>query len=197
MRHLRTRRVPGWLALAPALLLLAACEREDRDFNAGAPPEEKVALSTLAPGGEPPPPMENAQARKYEDNAFAISQGKKLFSWFNCTGCHGNGGGGSGPALMDDHWLYGSSIENIAATIREGRPNGMPSFRNRVPEEQVWQLAAYVRSLGALAAKDAASGRNDDMQSAPSENRMIPDPFGPAENPPPAGPPQTMTPAPQ
>lgn len=183
-------------ALILLFLLLAACEREDRNFNAEAPKEQQVAVSTLAPGGETPHTAANQEARSLEDNAFAISQGKKLFSWFNCTGCHGNGGGGSGPALMDDKWIYGSSIENIAATIREGRPNGMPSFRNRVPETQLWQIAAYVRSLGGLAAKDAASGRNDDMHSSPAENRMIPDPFGPAENPPPAGPPQTTSPAP-
>jgi cytochrome c oxidase cbb3-type subunit 3 len=181
--------------LIPLLLLLSACEREDRDFDAEASKEEKVAVSTLAPGGEPPQGAVNEEARKLEGNAFAISQGKKLLTWFNCSGCHGNGGGGSGPALMDDKWTYGSSIENIAATIREGRPNGMPSFRGHVPEQQVWQLAAYVRALGALASKDAAPGRNDDMQSSPAENRMIPDPFGPASYSPPAGPPRTTSPA--
>lgn len=184
------------LALLCALLL-AACEREQRAPAAEAPPEEKVAVSTLAPGGGTPASAINEEARRTENNAYEISQGKKLFSWFNCTGCHGNGGGGSGPPLMDDKWIYGSSIENIAATIREGRPNGMPSFRGKVPETQVWQLAAYVRSLGALTPKDAASGRNDDMHSSPAENRMIPDPFGPADYPPPAGPPRTPTPAPQ
>lgn len=186
----------AWLVL-PFALLLVACEREQRDTTAEAPPEKEVVLSTLAPGGGTPSSVVNEEARRYENNAYEISQGKKLFSWFNCTGCHGNGGGGSGPALMDDKWIYGSSIENIAATIREGRPNGMPSFRGKVPETKVWQLAAYVRSLGALSPKDVASGRNDDMQSSPGENRMIPDPFGPADNPSPAGPPRTTSPAPQ
>ena len=77
-----------------------------------------------------------------------MSQGKQLFTWFNCTGCHANGGGGSGPPLMDDNWIYGGSIENIVATIREGRPNGMPSFRGRIPDDQIWEIAAYVRSMG-------------------------------------------------
>jgi cytochrome c oxidase cbb3-type subunit 3 len=46
----------------------------------------------------------------------------------------------------------------------------MPSFRNKIPNYQVWQLSAYVRSMSGLAAPDAAPGRNDDMQGGPPEN---------------------------
>ena len=73
-------------------------------------------------------------ARDYENNAFHISRGQRLFRWFNCNGCHANGGGGMGPALMDDEWRYGGSIEQIYATIIEGRPNGMPSFRGKITD---------------------------------------------------------------
>jgi cytochrome c oxidase cbb3-type subunit III len=48
---------------------------------------------------------------------------------------------------MGKTWIYGGSVENIASTIVEGRPNGMPSFRSLLPMEQVWELAAYVKSL--------------------------------------------------
>lgn len=183
------------IASIALLCLLCACEREQRSFEQKAPPEQPVALSVLAPGGEPPNVPPSDKAKKYENNAYSVSEGKKLFSAFNCSGCHANGGGGSGPALIDDHWIYGSAIENIAATIREGRPNGMPSFRDKIPEEQIWELAAFVRSLGALIPKDVASGRSDDMQAAPSENRMIPDPFGLTNTPATTGPPQVPTPA--
>ena len=77
-----------------------------------------------------------------------------------------------GPALMDDKWIYGSSIENIHATIRDGRPNGMPAFGGRVPDDQIWELAAYVRSLAGKSSKAAAPGRNDDLMPHPSENRL-------------------------
>ena len=56
-----------------------------------------------------------------------------------------------GPPLIDDKWIYGSDPDQIFATIMQGRPNGMPSFRGKIPDYQVWQLAAYVRSLGGLA----------------------------------------------
>ena len=75
------------------------------------------------------------------------------------------------PALIDDVWIYGSSPENIYATIVQGRPNGMPSFGGHIPDEQVWQLAAYVRSMSGLVPVDAAPSRDDALQSAPSENR--------------------------
>jgi cytochrome c oxidase cbb3-type subunit III len=160
--------------LLAAGLLLAACEREERASSPETPPGEEselIALTTLSPGSSAPDVVPNEKGRKYERNAYHMNQGKRLFTWFNCTGCHGNGGGGSGPALMDDKWIYGADIENIVATIRQGRPNGMPSFRARIPDEQIWQIAAYVRSMGRYVAKDAAPGRSDDMNAGKAENR--------------------------
>jgi cytochrome c oxidase cbb3-type subunit 3 len=100
----------------------------------------------------------------YQQNAWAVSEGKRLFSWYNCVGCHANGGGGMGPPLMDDQWIYGSDPENIFATIQEGRPNGMPSFRGKIPDHEIWRLVAYVQSLSGNVPKAAANGRTDDMQ---------------------------------
>ena len=160
-----------------AVLILTACEREDREYRANpvtAETEEKIALSPLSAGPSPPVERRSGMGQGYEENAFHVAQGKKLYAWFNCNGCHANGGGGSGPPLMDDRWSYGGQIENIAQTIREGRPNGMPSFRGRIPDDQIWQIAAYVRSMGRYVSKDVASGRNDDMHPAPAEQRRPP-----------------------
>ncbi len=162
------------ILLSCAGLLLAACEREERAFrpeNVASESEEKVALVPLSPGPTGPVEAKSGKGKEYENNAYHLSQGKKLYAWFNCNGCHSNGGGGSGPALMDDVWIYGGSIENIVATIREGRPNGMPSFRGKVPEDQIWELAAYVRSMSGNVPTDAAPARNDDMHPGPAENR--------------------------
>ena len=153
------------------LALLAACQREQRQFQ--SPPSAASAINTvqippLHAGNAPPmPPVPNA----YQENAYAMSQGKRLFSAYNCNGCHANGGGGSGPPLMDDVWIYGSEPQNIFATIVEGRPNGMPSFRGRIPDDQVWQLVAYVRSMSGLAPFDAAPSRNDTLQAKLPEAR--------------------------
>jgi cytochrome c oxidase cbb3-type subunit 3 len=151
-----------------------ACEREERTFrpqNVASESEEKIALVTISPGGGGPIEVKSGKGKEYEGNAYHLSQGKKLYSWFNCTGCHSNGGGGSGPPLMDDVWIYGGAIENIVATIREGRPNGMPSFRGKIADDQIWEIAAYVRSMTGNVPKDAAPARNDDMHAGPAENR--------------------------
>jgi cytochrome c oxidase cbb3-type subunit 3 len=123
-----------------------------------------VRLSGLQPGV----PVDTTHlANPYENNAYAISEGQRLFGWYNCAGCHANGGGGMGPPLMDDEWIYGSAPENIYATIVQGRPNGMPSFAGRIPATQIWQLVTYVRTLSALTPAPARNSRADNMMMYP------------------------------
>lgn len=146
---------------------LAGCEREQRRFteDPGASSLPKsIALSTIQPGG-PTPSMDSP----YDYNAHAIAQGKQLYEWFNCTGCHAQGGGAIGPPLMDATWVYGDQPQNIFATIVEGRPNGMPSFRGRIQTQQVWQLVAYVRSMSGQVPKDASPSRSDHLFTKKSE----------------------------
>lgn len=137
---------------------LSACDGSDRRVEKQTPSSEtaapsssdsEVALVPLAPGGKAPPQTASAEGARIEGDPEQIEAGKQLFMAMNCVGCHFHGGGGMGPPLMDTKWIYGSSIDNIAATIREGRPNGMPSFRGFLPDEQIWQIAAYVKTLSA------------------------------------------------
>ena len=177
-RRKGVRPVTSWHAGVTAVLLtalLGACEREDRPLRSEPllnESREQIALSTNSPGPGTPIEYKTGTRGEYEKNAFHVSQGKKLYTWYNCSGCHANGGGGSGPALMDDVWIYGSSVENIAASIREGRPNGMPTFRGKIPEDQIWQIAAYVRALGGFVASDVASARHDQIRSHEGESRL-------------------------
>jgi cytochrome c oxidase cbb3-type subunit III len=156
----------GLLGLAlTAALVLTACEREERDYQptpAAAARDQTITLSAVQAGGQSAPV---AVPNAYEESAFAVSEGKRLYRWYNCNGCHANGGGGSGPALMDDQWIYGSAPANIVATILEGRPNGMPSFRGKIPDYQAMQLAAYVRSMSGLLLKDIAPSRSDHLNA--------------------------------
>jgi cytochrome c oxidase cbb3-type subunit III len=151
--------------------LLASCEREERRFRempAATAHEGAVRVSELQPG----PQVPDIDVQGYGSNVHAISEGQQLYKWFNCVGCHANGGGGMGPALMDEKWIYGSAPENIFDSIVEGRPNGMPSFRGKVPEDQIWQIAAYVRALGGFVASDVASSRHDEMYAHEGEARL-------------------------
>ncbi|MDB5296950.1 MAG: cytochrome c class [Phycisphaerales bacterium] len=171
------RRGGRWSAAAAvvAVAVAAGCEREERGFRVDPPSAAAavaVPLSTLQPG-EPTPYA--FKPNPYEENAQAMSEGKQLYQAWNCVGCHAHGGGGMGPALIDDKWIYGSEPEQIVSTIIQGRPNGMPSFRGKIPDYQVWELAAYVRSISGLTSKGAASSRDDHMNANPPENSKEPE----------------------
>jgi len=173
--------------LCAGLVALSGCQREERRFS--EPPPGSTAIrsivqSEIRPGGTPAP---TSPPFAYDSNAHAIAQGKQLYEWFNCTGCHAFGGGAIGPPLMDDQWIYGAAPENIFATIVEGRPNGMPSFGGKIPEQQVWQLVAYVRSLSGQVRKDADPSRSDHLFTRKSESSMgntQPRPASPPPQPP-------------
>lgn len=154
------------------LVALFACEREDREYNA---PERVLAeqpkVSTF-PGEALPlagvridPSMPG-----YRETAFAVAEGKQLYRSFNCVGCHAAGGGAIGPALIDREWFYGSSPYDVATSIIAGRPRGMPSYRGKLVQSQLYQLVAYVRSLGGFVRGDAVSPRDDHTHKVRAPN---------------------------
>jgi len=156
------------LIAAASLLLLAGCKREQRVFDPGAAGSQiadGVALNDIHAGGSVAPPS----GTKYQQSAYAVSEGKRLYVAYNCSGCHQHGGGGIGPALMDAEWIYGSRPEQIYSDIVQGRPNGMPSFGGKIPDYQVWELVGYVRSLSGQLPSDVAPSRSDEMPVAKAE----------------------------
>ena len=171
-----------WIALV-LLIGLGACDREDRDSR-GKPLAESVSSApspdTIWPGNASPP-GDDPRAAHYEQNAAAISQGQSLYGSMNCAGCHSHGGGGMGPALMDDKWRYGARTDQIVASIAEGRPNGMPAWRGKLTEQQMWQIAAYVRSMSGQLRKDSVSARADEMSNTPPQTQLTREKIIPAD----------------
>ena len=168
-------------------MTLCACEREQRDFRgepAAEETQEKTALVSLSPGSGPPRQQVSGKANEFEGNAYHIASGQAPLRVVQLQWLPRQRRRRFGPPLMDDRWIYGSSLENIVQTIREGRPNGMPSFRGKVPDDQIWELAAYVHSMSGLEPKAAAPGRNDDLHPHPAENRMPPPSPVPGGSPP-------------
>ncbi|HEY3027085.1 MAG TPA: cytochrome c oxidase subunit II [Pyrinomonadaceae bacterium] len=96
----------------------------------------------------------------------ASSAGQQLYQSLGCVSCHGaNAEGGRGPALQglfnsqmplnngqvvkaDENYIR-ESILNPQAKIVAGFGPIMPSFQGQVSEEQLMQLAAYIKSLSA------------------------------------------------
>jgi len=85
----------------------------------------------------------------YGSNQGAIEEGRFLYIRMNCAYCHGfTGKGGMGPDLTDTRWRYGGSDVDIFSSIWRGRAKGMPAWGAVLTENQIWELAAYVRALG-------------------------------------------------
>jgi cytochrome c oxidase cbb3-type subunit 3 len=143
--------------------------------QAGQPLE--VTLSPIVAGAEKPEPATTEMGRRYSGQQDQIDAGGQLYLALNCVGCHFHGGGGMGPPLMDDKWIYGGRIDQIAASIMEGRPRGMPAWQGRLTEQQMWQLAAYVRSLSGQVRKDAIGARADEMSNTPPMTQMRREPI--------------------
>jgi cytochrome c oxidase cbb3-type subunit 3 len=158
-----------WLVTSLAgIIAISGCKREHRVFDPGPSGSQiaiGVAVNEIRAGGAVP----MSDHGPYDQSAYAVAEGKRLFSAFNCVGCHNHGGGGIGPALMDSEWIYGSHPEQIYSTIVQGRPNGMPSFGGKIPAYQVWELVAYVRSMSGQLPPDVAPSRSDEIAVTKAE----------------------------
>ena len=77
--------------------------------------------------------------------------GGRLFLNY-CSQCHGSdAGGGVGPNLNDNVWLYGGDPDSIKTSIRDGRIGMMPAMGAAVGgPDAIKDVANYVRSLSKL-----------------------------------------------
>jgi cytochrome c oxidase cbb3-type subunit 3 len=160
------------IAVALGLLALTACQRDTRELR---PAPTRAALfgdaarqSEIQPGSMKTEPLVSSPDA---GNAYSISEGQRLYNWYNCVGCHAHGGGGIGPPLIKKDWIYGGQPANLFDTIVKGRPNGMPAWGGKIPEYQVWQLVAYVRSLANEQPTTATAPRGDNIEPNPATLR--------------------------
>jgi cytochrome c oxidase cbb3-type subunit 3 len=83
------------------VVLAASCKREERGFRAPPPTAQSTQLPMVTSFHAGPSTEPSHVVNMYEQNAYAMSQGKIYYESFNCVGCHFHGGGGIGPPLMD------------------------------------------------------------------------------------------------
>jgi mono/diheme cytochrome c family protein len=123
-------------------------------------------IKTFHPGFEKPPAQTVDLGPEPEITSERIENGKAVYQKAQCGKCHGDQGYGDGPAsltLVDSfgkaipprnfhkvpHFKRGHTLGDIALTVHTGN-NGtpMPAFDGVFPDEEIWDLAAYVASLG-------------------------------------------------
>jgi cytochrome c oxidase cbb3-type subunit 3 len=142
-----TRHSPaGWL-VAGIAVALAGCAKESGSQHADAAGGRMAAVAH-AVGPLPGPAEAVPVANPLGDDPDVRQKGRWLFVHFNCAGCHGeHAGGGMGPSLRDDVWIYGGTPGDVYDSIIAGRAHGMPAWGTLLPSEQAWQIVAYIETL--------------------------------------------------
>jgi cytochrome c oxidase cbb3-type subunit 3 len=88
---------------------------------------------------------------------YGVARGGSVFR-AQCSQCHGSGAAGSKgyPNLLDDNWLWGGSVDEIATTVTHGIRNEtdddahfsqMPAFDEILEEDDITAVVEYVISL--------------------------------------------------
>jgi len=88
---------------------------------------------------------------------YAVARGASVFR-AQCSQCHGSGAAGAlgYPNLLDNDWLWGGDLENIALTITHGirnttddeaRYSEMPAFGDMLEDSEIDAVVEYVVSL--------------------------------------------------
>jgi cytochrome c oxidase cbb3-type subunit III len=138
------KRYISLIALSLLLTGVACRSTSAPSAAAGALPAVQSAVGPI-PGGAR---NINFRTNPFTNDRVALEEGRKLFNWYNCSGCHGgHAGGGMGPSLRDKVWLYGDRDDQIFDSIAAGRGHGMPAWGFRIPEEQIWKLVTYIKSM--------------------------------------------------
>lgn len=120
-------------------------------------------------------------------NRYATSRGAAVFR-ANCSQCHGSGAAGAKgyPNLLDDDWLWGGEIEQIAYTVRHGIRNEtdfdahyseMPKFGELLERAEIDAVVEYVVSLSnpehdAALAEEGATVFMDNCASCHGDDAM-------------------------
>lgn len=149
---------PGRLLIAAIVLVAVVAGATGWLLKSGKPaanridvayPEGVAAVVPLGFSAGKAPAVNLSLVNPLAGDPSSIAEGKKLFTSMNCAGCHGYGAKGNmGPNLTDAAWRYGGTPIEVYKSIYEGRPQGMPAWGNALPSNSLWQIVAYIQSLG-------------------------------------------------
>ncbi len=96
-----------------------------------------------------------ALANPVEATSTSIAKGRQRYV-FSCRQCHGNTGKGDGDMshaggvpsdFTDAVWQHGESDGEIFLVIRDGVTADMLGYQGQIPDEDMWNLVNYIKSL--------------------------------------------------
>ncbi|MGH1367721.1 MAG: cytochrome-c oxidase, cbb3-type subunit III [Maritimibacter sp.] len=147
-----TKGVLGYSTRLEVAKEIESFETQNADVKAALGATDLVALA--------------AMTQDEEVKNYALNSGEATFDTF-CAQCHGSGAAGNVgyPNLLDNDWLWGGSIEEIALTVTHGirndedgdaRYSEMPAFGDDYLEDaEITDVVAYVMSLAGLETPEA------------------------------------------
>jgi mono/diheme cytochrome c family protein len=130
-----------------------------------ATPAKGDQAENLTPLGRVENAPKGTLKNPYTDNKQAIEAGRGLFFGYGCNGCHGGtGGGGMGPPINNEVWIYGSDDDTLFRLITLGSDElqkrgyfrqGMEAVVAPMPpvgqlvksDGDLWKIIAFVRSV--------------------------------------------------
>ena len=135
-------------------------------------------LSTLAPGDDL--------------HRYAVARGGAVFR-AQCSQCHGAGAQGAKgyPNLLDNDWLWGGTLEEIAYTVRHGIRNDtdenahyseMPAFGDILEASEIEALADFIPTLATGGGSEPGATLYADNCAACHGDAGEGDPIGGAPN---------------
>jgi mono/diheme cytochrome c family protein len=95
------------------------------------------------------PSRDHERINPYRDQPDAIAGGKRIFEQ-NCSPCHGKNAEGTKkrPPLRSERVQQEATEGDIHWLLVNGNmKKGMPSWA-KLPDQQLWQVITYVKSLG-------------------------------------------------
>ncbi len=143
----------------------------------GTPTEIAGALAATGGGASPLETARNAEKGSlkspYADYGSVAEEGRNLYLAAGCNGCHGMGGGGMGPPLTNEVWVYGKDDDTLFRLIalgtdelqkqgfsRKGSENvvgPMPPMGGIVKsDDDMWKIIAWIRSVNPSSAAASA-----------------------------------------
>ncbi len=118
-------------------------------------------------GGWVAPPEAKNVKNPVPANDTTLAAGKEIYT-AKCEECHGEKGDGNGDEAMmydpkpgdftDAHMMKEMTDGELFWKITQGK-KPMPSFKNRLSEEQRWQVVNYIRTFSKPAASAPAKSQ--------------------------------------
>jgi mono/diheme cytochrome c family protein len=116
-----------------------------------------------------------------------IATGKALYEE-NCTNCHGADGAKVAKAnFADQQFMASRSASDLSQATAQGNGQDMPGFSGKLSEDDLWALAAFVRTISFQASEVAAISTPPPSATATTAETGLPS-GTPAEALPTAGP---------